>query len=88
MLSPLLAGRAHTFVDINGTSADASKDMWLMAQCQHFILGNSTFAWWAAWLAERKGLTRVVAPALNIDPKANTTAWGFPYLLPDRWHTL
>jgi hypothetical protein len=22
--------------------------------CQHFILANSTFSWWAVWLAEHK----------------------------------
>ena len=88
MLAPVLQGREHSFVDINGASTDASKDLWLMSQCQHFVIGNSTFAWWAAWLGERKGRTQVLAPALNIDPKTNITAWGFPYLLPERWHTL
>lgn len=88
MLAPLMAEREHTFVDLNRASGDASKDLWLMTQCQHFVIGNSTFAWWAAWLGERKGSTRVVAPGLNIDPHTTTTAWGFPYLLPERWHAL
>lgn len=88
LLAPLMHGQPCTVIRHNALSGNAEADFWLMRQCQHFIIGNSTFAWWAAWLAERKGFTQIVAPALNIDPKFNTTAWGFPYLLPERWHTL
>lgn len=85
LLEPLLEGASHTLVDHNLASQDASSDFWLMSLCQHFVIGNSTFAWWAAWLGEQKGLSTVVAPAVNIDPGHSSTAWGFPYLLPDRW---
>ena len=37
--------------------------LWLMMLCNHFVISNSTFGWWAAWLAERPG-KRVVRPAL------------------------
>jgi hypothetical protein len=40
-------------VDHNARLGDAGApaDMWLLSRCQHFVLSNSTFSWWAAWLA-------------------------------------
>jgi hypothetical protein len=28
----------------------ASTHLWLMTLCRHFLISNSSFAWWAAWL--------------------------------------
>ena len=89
LLAPLLKGQPTTVVSHNIETGNAEADFWLMQQCQHFIIGNSTFAWWAAWLGEhRHDGAQVFAPARNVDPENNVTAWGFLGLLPDRWTVL
>lgn len=49
-----------TFVDVNSPS-QPSLELELMRNCQHFIIANSSFSWWAAWLGsyEKK---KVIAP--------------------------
>lgn len=71
-------------VDRAGKDGDPVTDLWLMTQCRHFIIANSTFSWWGAWLGERLGSV-VIAPAMRINGKA---AWGFSGLLPERWLTV
>jgi hypothetical protein len=88
-LAPLMQGHACTVVRHNAKSGNAEADFWLMRQCRHFVIGNSTFAWWAAWLGEQSQAgAQVLAPARNVDPEHSVTAWGFPYLLPERWTVL
>jgi len=89
LLAPLMQGQPCTVVRDNAERANAEADFWLMRQCRHFIIGNSTFAWWAAWLGEHShDGTHVFAPARNVDPEHSVTAWGFPGLLPERWTVL
>lgn len=89
LLAPLMQGQPCTVVRHNALSANAEADFRLMRQCRHFIIGNSTFAWWAAWLGEQSHEgTQVFAPARNINPEHSVMAWGFPGLLPERWTVL
>jgi len=55
-------------------------DLWLLTQCKHAVISNSTFAWWGAYLI--KGADKLV-----IAPKRWGIADGFcpPRIIPKEW---
>jgi len=71
-----------TLVAHNQGDENAYADLWLMSQCQHFIIANSTFSWWGAWLAEHVG-KQVIAPEFEV--REGKMWWGFDGLLPEDW---
>ena len=51
------------FIEVNN-SPDDIQELFLMSKCNHFIIANSTFSWWAAILGMNPRKS-VIAPALN-----------------------
>lgn len=54
----------------------AFEDFYLMSLCRHFILSNSTFGWWPAWLCQYPD-SMVVSPPLRF--------WDNRDILPPNW---
>ena len=73
-----------TYVSHNRGDENAYADLWLMSLCQSFIIANSTFSWWGAWLSEHPE-KQVVAPYFSICGRDRITSWGFEGLLPHSW---
>lgn len=71
-----------TLVSHNQGDKNAYADLWLMTQCQHFIIANSTFSWWGAWLADH-AQKQVIAPGFEM--REGKMWWGFEGLLPMEW---
>lgn len=76
-----------TLVAHNQGDEHAYADLWLMTLCRHFIIANSSFSWWGAWLAENAGKI-VTSPSKTTVPNRNITAWDFDGLIPADWRCL
>ena len=77
-----LSDDRYTLVAHNQGDENAYADLWLMTQCQHFIIANSTFSWWGAWLAANIN-KKVIAPGFEM--LEGKMWWGFKGLLPCEW---
>lgn len=70
-----------TFVDIPDAQGNTQSliDFYLMYSCDHAIIGDSTFSWWAAWLSDFENKT-IIAPR-GLSP------WGDDWI-PPHWLTV
>lgn len=65
------------FIDCN-QGINSWQDMFLMSQCNHNIIANSTFSWWGAWL--NRSLDKIV-----ISPSRFINSYLDSDIIPDNW---
>ena len=64
----------------HNTSENAYADLWLMSKCKNFIIANSTFAWWGAWLSAHDNKI-ICCP----DPSRLKNKSWHSDMIPDKW---
>ena len=51
----------HGYIWKSSSQESNFSDLSVMSMCDHFIISNSTFSWWAAWLSENRN-KKVIVP--------------------------
>lgn len=64
-------------------SMSAIEQLALSSLCDHFIISNSTFSWWCAWLGEKKE-SKIIRPLHNFTREKSIIDNDQDYF-PDRW---
>jgi len=71
---------ADTVFITHNTGRDDGEDLRLMSHCDHFIIANSTFSWWGAWLSRAEG--KIVIGPRNWYPTPHPSEAD---LIPESW---
>jgi hypothetical protein len=72
-----------TFISEENAGSSSHEHVHLMSKCKHFVLANSSFSWWGAWLSEHTNKL-VIAPKVwfadgSLDAKD---------IVPEKWITI
>lgn len=78
----LTSGPKLTYVENNELKRDW-ETIYLMSQCRHHIIANSSFSWWGAWLGENPD-KMVIAPKKWFASPQNSDA----DLIPEKWNRI
>jgi hypothetical protein len=73
----------HTFVGHEYKGRKFGQYLYLMSQCKNFIIPNSSFGWWAAWLCENNNKIVITPKKWFQDPNMVTEG-----LRPPDWITI
>jgi hypothetical protein len=65
-------------------NTDNRVDLCLMSLCDDFIIANSSFSWWGAWLSNNKN-KKVIAPVQWFGKTGYTKDHDTKDLIPDGW---
>lgn len=67
---------------------DGWKDMFLMSQCEHNIIANSSFSWWAAWLNKNES-KKIYTPKIwnrrQVESHDPYYSFKFDDIIPENW---
>ena len=66
------------------TNNSAIDDLNLMSKCKYFIIADSTYSWWGAWLSSNKNKIIIAPSYCNYSTERK---WGFKGLIPKEWIT-
>jgi len=75
-----LKGPYFTFIENGANNQSELSDLFLMSECRHQIISNSSFSWWAAWLNHNPKKI-VIAP----DQWLKEKKVGLDDLIPQDW---
>jgi hypothetical protein len=80
-INTLINERNIIYINHNKSDDSAYKDLWLMSLCKNFIISNSTFSWWGAWLSTYNDKI-IIGPKLD---KNSIDVKGIDLEYPKEW---